>query len=133
MEEHRPRTGWQDGGEIVPGERIGNFLLGRRCSELIPAGGATIAEYSMRFDVRIELEKDVLVDLSTHSSKFATAEGIRAGSEFADAVAAWGEPAERRALEGGQMFDFKAAWPERGVDCVVKDGKILHLGVFLPQ
>ncbi len=133
MEEHRPRTGWTFGGDIVPGMRIGNFVLGLRVGELIPEDSeATIAEYAIRHEVLVGLEAGRLVDLSTGSHRFATAEGFKPGGAFADVVAAWGEPPERRDVEGGGLFDFKAAWPGRGVDVAVKDGRILYIGVFPP-
>jgi hypothetical protein len=133
MHEHRPALAWKEEGLIVPGEAIGNFRLGCEPHELIPADReGTIADYSLRFNVRVELEKNVLVDLSTGSERYQTAEGIRVGTPFADVVAALGEPPERRELDGEGMFDFKAAYPERGIDFLVYLDKVLHIGVFAP-
>ena len=118
---------------IVPGQRIGSFILGASPDAVLPTerGSETgIAEHAMRMQVRVQLEAGRLVDVSTGNARFATDEGFRPGGDYAPVEAAWGPPPHRHDLEGGVMFDFKAAWPARGVDALVKDGKILHMGVF---
>lgn len=131
MHEHRPNLAWSEGGAIVPGTSIGNFVLGRTAAELLgPDAKASLAEYSIRCNVRIQLEKGRIVDLSTSSGRFETAEGFKVGSPFADMVAAWGEPPEVASVEGEGRFEFKAAWPDRGVDVAVHEGNIVHIGVF---
>ncbi|MBM3462971.1 MAG: hypothetical protein FJX76_12790 [Armatimonadetes bacterium] len=126
MQEHRPELEWKFGGDIVAGERIGNFVLGRRAADLVK--NANIAEYAMRYEVRVELEGDLLVEASTSSPRFATPEGFKVGGDFSEVENAYGPPPERMALEGSEIF--KAAYPDRGIDFLVQDGKVAHVGVF---
>jgi hypothetical protein len=117
---------------IVPGERIGGFILGKQPSEFLPDDSeATIADWSGRESVGVEIsEEHGLVDATTGNVRFHTAEGFKVGSALDDLIAAWGEPDDRNALDNMEYFDFKAAWTRRGVDVAVKDGKVIYIGVF---
>jgi hypothetical protein len=111
---------------IVPGERIAGFVLGERVKD-------AVADMAAHFDIRVQVHKDVIVDLSTGAGKYATAEGFKVGGSFSDVEAAWGEAPDKNTLEGEGMFDFKASWPDRGIDFAVLAGKIVHVGVFRPE
>jgi len=131
MREHRPAGAWRDGGDIVPGERMGNFVLGKYGHELLPEGSpASLGEYALRYNVRVELEAGRVTELSTSSERFETAEGLKVGVDFADVEAKWGAADDRLEVQGEGMLDFIARYSRRGADFAVRGGKVVHLGVF---
>jgi hypothetical protein len=113
----------------VAGERIGGFVLGKAIAELLPAS-AGLAEVAQKYDIQVELDGPRIAELATGSPRYHTADDVKVGSAYDQVEAAWGPPAERNDLEGGGLFDFKASWPARGIDCAVKDGKLIYIGVF---
>jgi hypothetical protein len=121
--------------EIVAGERIGTFVLEKSVEELLPPGHSAkgLAELAMRHQVRIQLERNRLTEVSTSSPRFMTCEGFKVGGEFSAVVAAWGEPEDTHALDDRTLFDCKASYLTRGIDFVVKGDGILHIGVFPPM
>lgn len=124
-------TAWKEAGDIVPGASIGSFRLGVYGHELLPENSeSSIGEYSIRFNVRVGLEAGRIVELSTSSDRYATTEGIKVGTPFAEVEKAYGPAPERREAEG--LFDFIATWPERGIDFAVRGDSVIHIGVFRP-
>lgn len=120
---------------IVPGERIGGFVLGKQPTDMLPEGSsASLADWSGRHNVGVEIDEDEgLVDATTGDPRFRTREGFGVGTDWPSIVAAWGEPAQRRALEGGEYFDFKVRYPTRGIDFAIKSDKVLYVGVNPPD
>ena len=92
-----------------------------------------MAEVSQKYDIQVELDGARIAELATGSPQYETPDGFKIGTPFDDVVAAWGAPPQQRELEGGGLFDFKAAWPARGIDCAVKGGKLVYIGVFPPE
>lgn len=125
---------WAD-SLIVPGERIGGFLLGKQPAEFLPSESeGSLADWTGRAAVAVEIDpRRGVVDATTGDGRYRTAEGFKVGTDFSDIVQAWGEPTERRDVQGEGYFDFKATYASRGVDFAVKDGAVLYVGVFLPD
>lgn len=117
---------------IVPGQRIGGFILGRTAAEILPEGSsATIADWSSRYNVGVELSPQTrLTDLSTGHGKYHTEEGFKVGTEWNTVTGTWGEPSEIYPVEGDGMFDFRATYGDRGIDFAVNEGRVLYIGVF---
>lgn len=127
----------QDWGDelIVPGERVGGFILRKQPAEFLPQGSsATVADWSGRYNVGIELsETHGVLDISTANPRFHTTEGFKVGGDWNAVVTAWGKPDDVNAMEGTQFFDYKASYRKRGIDFAIKDDKILYIGVFPPE
>ena len=119
---------------VVPGERIGGFLLGQRPVDFLPTdSNATLSDWSISTGVAVELDSEGrLVDATTGEANYHTEEGFTAGTEVTAIIDVWGAPDETRELGADGYFEAMVAWRARGAGLAVKEGRVLYLSVFPP-